>query len=492
MNGMGNARLGTFAPIAAALAGLDEESNTPFIDRSKEFALPPRQQASPTPQAPQGVMANVGNFFLKNQKPLAMAADLANIIGGYSPRRGRGFEMQKRIGNYLAGQTANQQLNQPTPQAQAPGGKEEISIKMTRDNNQNGIPDVAEAGGMGRMNQIPMQELGYPGNFPGGAGNNAGTSAPGAGPAPFVNYIDIDPMGYVGWSQGYDKAADLAKQVASNRLTGEERDIQRAQAGAHQLSASAAMRKAATDEMLAPVQIENMRSEVRRRGVQNAKDEAEIDKWDFEQSPAYIALQGAIEQAKKTGDKDAERAALEKAAKIADAVPITDPILKKLFKTHGEIIRASGVANATTINAAISAAATKEAAAITGKSNERAALQAVLSSTTSAIRGFDKYITPSTDPNTLRIQQLQEGQGSIKLWTPQAQEELAVLKEMRDRAAAALGQKGGLGNRRRGTDVENSIQIRVNGKLMSATKISDTQAIGEDGKTYNITPSKKR
>lgn len=500
MNSISEARLGKFAPIAAALAGLDEETASPgipaapFVDRSSEFALSPRpQQANP-----QGMMANLGNFFLKNQKPLSMAADLANIVGGYSKRRGRGFELQKKLGGYLSGQTAGQQLNPtaPQPQAQPSGGKKEISIKMTEDNNQNGIPDAAEASG-GRMKQIPMQELGYPGNFPEGVGNSAGMPAPGAGTSPFGYGITIDPNGFIGWTQGYDKAADLAKQVAANRLTSEGHDIERDRneitregQKASQMSAEAAMLRAQNESAMLPFQQSNINSEVSRRRMQNTKDEAEIAKWAFEQSPAYVKLQGDIEQAKKVGDKEAERKALEQAATLADNIPLTDPILRKLFKSHGDIIRATGVANATTINAAISAAATKESASITGASNERAALQALLSNTVSAIRGFDKYVAPSSDPNALRIQQLQEGQGNIKLWTPQAQEELAVLKEMRDRAATALGQKGGLGNRRRGSDAENKIQIRVNGKVMSATKISDTQAVGEDGNTYNIT--KKR
>jgi len=129
-------------------------------------------------------------------------------------------------------------------------------------------------------------------------------------------------------------------------------------------------------------------------------------KFDWETSPAYVQRQGQIEYAKKMGDKQAELWLREDTIKGASSVPNKYPELQGYGKTLGDVMRAFGTTDLSSIvnninsararidAAKITASGTKEAAGISGASVERAALVGLLTNADSELRRLEKVEVP--------------------------------------------------------------------------------------------------
>jgi hypothetical protein len=495
-------------PEGGSMGNLSMTGYRPPIQAVPQLQEGPSATPSPAPAPPVSRFGRVnsainagGDWVNKNARPLSMAADLANIIGGYSNKSGRGFELQKRVGNMLSGTAANNQLTPgagPQPAGNTPPGRmvsEKTTTTVDRkfDLNNNGIDDRLEggAGGGTRLGQVP---------FPQGASEQVGTPAPVAqGPnnAPSAQSLNIGDMPFLGWTQGFTPTVDIAKTREQQNIGRETNAINREELVPKNISANAARLNAETNAAELPIKQANVDSEITRRRFQNAKDEADAAKDLWDRSPKKIELEGAIEQAKKTGDATAQRVAVEEAAKNADRIPVLEPTLRKIFPTYGALMRATGTISTAPLDAAIAATASGHAAAITAGGLERSALATIVTSINTALEPYDKLVDPIVvdpkKPDTIsdkRIQDWQVSVGKIKLNTPENVAERTRLKALQRRSMDALGGLGGLSKADERRRKEESIQIRVNGKMMPATKISETQARGEDGKLYNIKPAK--
>jgi hypothetical protein len=220
-----------------------------------------------------------GNFINKNQAPLMLAAEGINTVGNYGLNSGRNAELLKIMKNRAMGQLAGQGIAaaQPPTQQPTPQGKPKVitttnvqKVEMM-DTNGDGIGDTpAPAGGPFKVNPAldPRAQMlsagptatpvqGTVPNFPGGTGgSNVATSVPvqtGATNAPSVQNLNVaaplttEDYGNIGWMGGAGTAMDVAKTVATNRLTGRGHDIESAKLGPATTQAEAALIKANTD-----------------------------------------------------------------------------------------------------------------------------------------------------------------------------------------------------------------------------------------------------
>lgn len=139
----------------------------------------------------------------------------------------------------------------------------------------------------------------------------------------------------------------------------------------------------------------------------------DVNKFNWERSPAYVQRQGQIEYAKKMGDKQAELYLKNQIIKEASTVLVAEPELKQFGKTYGDVMKTLGTTDLSTIinanraaDARIQAARIQAGGAVTSAGIQTAGLEraAVHNAMTGAIAmrkmmGNIELPLPDTDPN---------------------------------------------------------------------------------------------
>jgi hypothetical protein len=412
-----------------------------------------------------------GNFINKNQAPLMLAAEGINTVGNYGLNSGRNAELLKIMKNRAMGQLAGQGIAaaQPPTQQPTPQGKPKVitttnvqKVEMM-DTNGDGIGDTpAPAGGPFKVNPAldPRAQMlsagptatpvqGTVPNFPGGTGgSNVATSVPvqiGATNAPSVQNLNVaaplttEDYGNIGWMGGAGTAMDVAKTVATNRLTGRGHDIESAKLGPATTQAEAALIKANTDAAEYGLKREGFSTEQELKQSQVAENKAKAadlrDKANMLGTYA-ITYHEAIERAKASAGEEAKTLEIERAASAMDTVKITDPLLlQRGIKTYGQLLRITRGTASPVIDAAIMAGGQRYAAERAAGAEELKAWGTVSTIAQQALTPFEKLVEPLKPGDPMQtLRSMEVASGKVKENTPENQQARAFYMAQRDLA----------------------------------------------------------
>lgn len=437
----------------------------------------PAQVVSPIARVLGGANDKMANYGALLNKPgveqaLAMAGQLGTNMGGkgllandvsalatnLAAGKGVGVGTQPTLPGLVPNQPAQHQ-----PQQQQPGFVDE---------NQNGIDDRVEinqkivatgpnaASNISRMNSEGMTSNNQ--NFSQSAGNQAGT--PVASQAPARDLGRNDNLMMLSGLTNPDFALEVAKQEPL------------------QMNAQAQMMEAQYKHaMMRPAY---------------AKAMAEANKINWEMSPEYIQFQGALEEAKKSGNFAAERYNLEQLAKVADQQTFNHPLFGKM--TGGQIIRMTGVTNPAAVTALMSTATSLE----TAKIGAGATVSAAKIRAAGEVSAADIAATKTILANQIAMINQAKGMAAMltkeRLIAPEEQwpaldRKIDYWKSQAETNAVNhantlkfLGQDSAPTNNPPQPKVGAKVTIRVNGKEMKGEVTGPGVVKGEDGKEYKI------
>ena len=173
-------------------------------------------------------------------------------------------------------------------------------------------------------------------------------------------------------------------------------------------------RKAEAEGVAANASLQKAYADMQKADLEGAKFRYELGPVDAEgKVQSYIDRQGAIEYAKKKGDKQAELYLKNQIIKEASTVLVAEPELKQFGKTYGDVMKTLGTTDLSTIinanraaDARIQAARIQAGGAVTSAGIQTAGLEraAVHNAMTGAIAmrkmmGNIELPLPDTDPN---------------------------------------------------------------------------------------------
>lgn len=487
-------------------------------------------------------VGKVGDFVMKNQVPLMKAADLFNIIGGYHTDHGRGFEIMKKLNAAKGGGLAAKGIADQGEQQNPPLKKQTTTVEY-QDLNKNGVPDAqegAQAPVAPVANAAPQTRLDkYDANllnalitgggslpFQQDAGGNAGTPAPVA-QAPVVNAapvqeevqppsaqnLNIGEMEDLGWMLGSQVPIDVAKTVMANRLKNTEHQITREGHAATRMGNEAALMNARAKEREVAIKEAAFPSELRKTMAEtshlDAQTQEAIVKADDTRMKTIGALayspefQAQVEMGKKEAELRIKAQELtEYLATPQSKLPIPPAIHKAAglapgIKTFGDAAKQFGSVK-DAMNALTDAHVKERVANI----NATGVVDAGVLGPLNAIRDIqikdrDKALAMVLKLSEgIRIALMDDKQKAaneieVNYWKSEADSAAKRLAGTEATLQNIIAKKepGPTGLRNKGKEAE-SVTIRVGGKEMKATKVSETQARGSDGKLYNIKPSK--
>lgn len=231
------------------------------------------------------------------------------------------------------------------------------------------------------------------------------------------------------------------------------------------------------------------------------KASTETAKFLWEKSPAYIQRQEQIEYAKKMGDRKAELWLTRELQMEADKLEVTDPALRKIGDTYGDIMRKSGTtkidgiistvisAGARVTAANINAGATKDAASTltagqiaSSINSENVILGQEKRAIMSDVRNREDSIMYA--PNKEVKASIQAEIGKLKLRSVEIEEKMnnnsLALKSLRPESTP---QK--VASTKSSPKVGSEVTVEINGKKVKA-KVVGSGVVEYNGKKYSI------
>ena len=272
---------------------------------------------------------------------------------------------------------------------------------------------------------------------------------------------------YLGGILGPETALKMSNDTANLDINRQKADSDRLTAQASNMSALTAMQKANT----------------------------EYNKYIFETSPAYVKLQGDIEEAKKMGDKKSELWLTNQLIENARGSKITDPFLRQFADNYGELMVRSGNTKVDgIISSIIGARARVQAANLTAGATVAAANTMSAAQIDTSLRG--ELNTLNAEKSTLSREIYNRESGIIIGATPEENKaRLNNLYQQLNSVNNKISDKEGALNLIRSSGrapisapVQNTplrTTISIGGKSISGVMSSDGKTFtGDNGKVY--------
>ena len=264
-------------------------------------------------------------------------------------------------------------------------------------------------------------------------------------------------------------------------------------------------RKAEAEGVAANASLQKAYADMQKADLEGAKFRYELGPVDAEgKVQSYIDRQGAIEYAKKKGDKQAELWLRDQIIADASTVPVREPNLKRYGDTYGDVMRTLGITDLGTIvnadrnaNARIEAARLSAGGAITSAGIqaagvERAAVQNAMTGAIAMRKMMGNIELPLPDGHPDKPSQERDFllKNKIKASPEQMKQAEALdteIKIYRERLSA-LGvgttpQK--VASTKPSPKVGSEVTVELNGKKVKA-KVVGSGVVEYNGKKYNI------
>lgn len=438
-----------------------------------------------------GFMNTLGGYASKLAPALASAGQVALKGSGANKTWGNAFGdlAQGLVSGKLGGNLTTSGVSKMAPSTP---GAQARPVATPGDLNANGIPDVQEkvtferktTGGQAQqpsMSNIKQMDTTFsPGGYSklpgllsqGPKSFNEGSGVSTGSPESIVNA----PVGeatpeersnmlmYLGGMLGPEAALKMATDTATQRINEQK-------ATAENLAAQASLQKAITD----------------------------VNKFNWETSPAYIKYKGAIKQAEAMGDKVAEYTLNQQIISDAEGIPVEDPILRRYGNTYADLMKRFGTPKIDgVISSIISARARIEAAAM----NAGATASAAKSMTDNQIALFltaeNNRLSRELNTNIVDLRNRQNSPGNIMLDDAGQKANQAEINRLQSNISKineeinsnSLAAKGLMKGR---VSIQSAIPskgtrstITVNGKNITGIMSPDGKTFtGDNGKVYN-------
>jgi hypothetical protein len=213
---------------------------------------------------------------------------------------------------------------------------------------------------------------------------------------------------------------------------------------------------------------------------------------------SYVERQGAIEEAKKMGDRKAELWLTRELQMEADKLEVTDPALRKIGDTYGDIMRKSGTTKIDgIISTVISAGARVTAANINAGATRDAANIMTADQIAKAINqenatlGQEKRAIMSDVRNredSIMYAPSKEVKASIQAEIGRLKLRSAVIEEkMNDNSLALKGLRSGATPQKANTVSDNVYKSKEDVQAaIKKGKVKDGDSVTIDGKTFTV------
>lgn len=456
-----------------------------------------------------GFMQNLGGYASKLAPALASAGQVALKGSGANKTWGNAFGdlAQGLVSGKLGGNLTKSGVPKAAPATPGTSAKPmpqspQVKVNITgslQDFNNDGVISKEEAA---RSQQPPAQSR-IASFSPGGVVNNP--NLPGLlGQGPTKQSFSDDsgvstgspesvvnaPVGgaspeersnmlmYLGGLLGPEAALNMANTTATQRIN--ER-----KAEAEGVAANASLQKAYAD--------------MKKADLEGAKFRYELGPVDANgKIKSYVERQGAIEEAKKMGDRKAELWLTRELQMEADKIEVTDPALRKIGSTYGDIMRKSGTtkidgiistvisAGAKVTAANINAGATRDAASIMTADQIAKAINQE-----NATLGQEKRAIMSDVRNredSIMYAPSKEVKASIQAEIGRLKLRSAVIEErMNDNSLALKGLSSGATPQKTSTVSDNIYKSKEDIKAaIKKGKVKDGDSVTVDGKTFTV------
>ena len=479
-----------------------EEPGPPIQALSQQLA---GTQQAPVAQAPtnkgwidtlRGAMGNWGSTLTKGNviPAIAQAGNIATTLSGAqnTPANAINKLAMNLAGGYGVGGNISptkmaappMQTGNAAPSTQA----SQFKATINGDLNGDGVVDAKDIKININKSQKPMSNIEQMNtNFsPGGYSNLPGML--GQGPQSFKNDSGVstgNPESVVNVPVSEatpDERAYALALLAGNpdvgvpgvmkyALDSETQRVNERKAEAENLAAQASLQKAITD----------------------------VNKFNWERSPAYIKYKGDIKQAEAMGDKVAEYALNQQIIADAKGIPVEDPMLRRYGNTWGDLMIRFGTPKIDgVISSIVSARARIEAAAI----NAGATASAAKSMTDNQIALFltaeNNRLSRELNTNIVDLRNRQNSPGNIMLDDAGQKANQAEINRLQSNISKineeinsnSLAAKGLMKGR---VSIQSDIPskgtrstITVNGKNITGIMSPDGKTFtGDNGKVYN-------
>lgn len=454
-----------------------------------------------------GFMQNLGGYASKLAPALASAGQVALKGSGANKTWGNAFGdlAQGLVSGKLGGNLTKPGVPKAAPATPGTSAKPmpqspQVKVNITgslQDFNNDGVISKEEAARSQQPVTSNIKQMNT--NFsPGGYGNLPGML--GQGPQSFQNDSGVStgspesvvnaPVGgaspeersnmlmYLGGLLGPEAALNMANTTATQRIN--ER-----KAEAEGVAANASLQKAYADMQKADLEGAKFRYEL---GPVDANGKIQN----------YVERQGAIEEAKKMGDRKAELWLTRELQMEADKLEVTDPALRKIGSTYGDIMRKSGTpkidgiistvisAGARVTAANINAGATRDAASIMTADQIAKAINQE-----NATLGQEKRAIMSDVRNredSIMYAPSKEVKASIQAEIGRLKLRSAVIEErMNDNSLALKGLSSGATPQKANTVSDNVYKSKEDVQAaIKKGKVKDGDSVTVDGKTFTV------